>query len=317
MILIFSIDGYDQCTDAVIDWLLYYGADFLKISPKDIYSNKGKWLIDVNNRSVLYNNEDLSDKVKAVWYRKCPVPFDIIQGGNSCMNTEMAFEYRGIVNYLSYIFKDKYSLGRINQDFLDKMETLNVAQQVGFAIPSTIITNDVDRILKFRDFYQVINKQINGYIKNIYYEGKNTYTCSTHSINDIDIKQGDVGFPSLFQKFYGRKEEIRVTYVEGWIYATSYLDLYDKAIDKKHVLTSNHMHVTPYKLDEDTCEKIRRFMRAVNLNYGALDFMVGSDGQLIFLEVNPSGQFLYESLLCCYNIEQYIAELLIAQDKAC
>lgn len=59
------------------------------------------------------------------------------------------------------------------------------------------------------------------------------------------------------------------------------------------------------------------FMRAVNLNYGALDFMVGSDGQLIFLEVNPSGQFLYESLLCCYNIEQYIAELLIAQDKAC
>tara|TARA_B100001939_G_scaffold347979_1_gene371760 strand:- start:62 stop:268 length:207 start_codon:yes stop_codon:yes gene_type:complete len=49
----------------------------------------------------------------------------------------------------------------------------------------------------------------------------------------------------------------------------------------------------PYELPQEIKEKIRKFQKLYNLSYGAYDFIVIPDGQYVFLENNPSGQWLW------------------------
>ena len=68
MVLILSFDEYEQCTDPVIDWLLYYKVNFIKLTQQDLYSNS-KFKIDIINNTFLFNNIDLVKEVQTILRR--------------------------------------------------------------------------------------------------------------------------------------------------------------------------------------------------------------------------------------------------------
>jgi hypothetical protein len=49
----------------------------------------------------------------------------------------------------------------------------------------------------------------------------------------------------------------------------------------------------PYDLPAPTAEGLLALMRRLGLEYGAVDFRVTPEGEHVFLEVNPAGQFLF------------------------
>ena len=49
----------------------------------------------------------------------------------------------------------------------------------------------------------------------------------------------------------------------------------------------------PYELPAETAEGLLALMRRLGLEYGAVDFRVTPEGEHVFLEVNPAGQFLF------------------------
>ena len=51
-------------------------------------------------------------------------------------------------------------------------------------------------------------------------------------------------------------------------------------------------------------------MRRLGLAYGAIDLRVTSEGEYVFLEVNPSGQYLFVELLTQMKLSEYMAEFL-------
>ena len=57
-------------------------------------------------------------------------------------------------------------------------------------------------------------------------------------------------------------------------------------------------------------------MRDLGLNIGCIDMIMGTDGQLYLLEVNPNGQFGDMSLDCNYHLEREVADWLIKKDLA-
>ena len=69
MILILSFKEYEQCTDPVIDWLLYYNVQFLKLTQQDLYDSS-KVSIDVTNRKLIYNGVDLIKEVNCIYFRR-------------------------------------------------------------------------------------------------------------------------------------------------------------------------------------------------------------------------------------------------------
>ena len=55
-------------------------------------------------------------------------------------------------------------------------------------------------------------------------------------------------------------------------------------------------------------------MKKLKLETGSLDFIKTTDDRLVFLEVNPVGQFGMVSSPCNYYLEKKIAEYLIKQN---
>jgi D-alanine-D-alanine ligase-like ATP-grasp enzyme len=72
-------------------------------------------------------------------------------------------------------------------------------------------------------------------------------------------------------------------------------------------------HSVPFNLPADIKQKLRRFMREIDLDSGAIDMIYNNNGNYCFLEVNPVGQFGMISFPCNYKIEKKIAEILIQQ----
>ena len=51
-------------------------------------------------------------------------------------------------------------------------------------------------------------------------------------------------------------------------------------------------------------------MDALDLQYGALDYVLTPDGQFVFLEINPNGQWLWLDDMLSLGITTAIAEWL-------
>ena len=49
----------------------------------------------------------------------------------------------------------------------------------------------------------------------------------------------------------------------------------------------------PYELPAEVAERLLALVRRLGLEYGAVDFRVTPEGEHVFLEINPAGQFLY------------------------
>jgi D-alanine-D-alanine ligase-like ATP-grasp enzyme len=69
----------------------------------------------------------------------------------------------------------------------------------------------------------------------------------------------------------------------------------------------------PITLPADVEEKLDRLFRALDLNTGSVDMIVDEEGEFVFLEINPTGQYSYVSKICNFDIDRLIAEWLIAE----
>jgi len=62
----------------------------------------------------------------------------------------------------------------------------------------------------------------------------------------------------------------------------------------------------------ETERKLLDLVRELGLQYAAIDLIEDENGVLHFLEVNPSGQFLFVEIDTGQQISRAIAELLLA-----
>jgi glutathione synthase/RimK-type ligase-like ATP-grasp enzyme len=67
----------------------------------------------------------------------------------------------------------------------------------------------------------------------------------------------------------------------------------------------------PCALPSDIEAKLLAFMSAAELRYGAIDLIETPDGDFVFLEVNPSGQWEWISHFAGLDIPSAVARLLI------
>jgi D-alanine-D-alanine ligase-like ATP-grasp enzyme len=65
------------------------------------------------------------------------------------------------------------------------------------------------------------------------------------------------------------------------------------------------------ELPREVEEKILAFMRAFGLFYGAFDFIVTPDGRCVFLEINPSGQYMWLECAADLGITAALADALM------
>src|SRR5262249_15780281 len=122
-------------------------------------------------------------------------------------------------------------------------------------------------------------------------EQKGVFTSAVKSkhLKHLDkIRQA----PCLFQEHIPKAFDLRVTIIGEHVFPVEIHSQRQIAsrTDFRRGDVSRLKHVV-HQLPKQIEKKCLALVRSLNLEYGAIDLIVTSEGSYVFLEINPSGQF--------------------------
>jgi len=107
--------------------------------------------------------------------------------------------------------------------------------------------------------------------------------------------------------------DLRVTIIEEEIFAAAVHS--EPAYQTDYRIGLETARVVPYELPPDVAGRLLDLMKALEIVYGAIDLRVTPDGEHVFLEVNPAGEFLFISHRTGQPIPAAIAAALERHDR--
>lgn len=255
---------------------------------------------------------DLKD-VTAVWWRMKPTPEYLEIPDDERITLQFCIrEWRHVLEPLEVWLQDATWVNRrpVDREIRYKPAQLFLAQKFGFEIPDTAITNDSAIVA---DLLQAqggegIYKPLTWFFK------PPDKTLFTNSITADAVQKNPEAIeraPGIFQPRIPKAFELRITVVGERIFpiridsqrqAGSGLDWRRKQLEMEYV---------PFKLPTQFPDRLLSFHRSVGLVYGAYDFIVTPDDRYVFLEVNPTGQWLWIEERTEAPISRAIAEALL------
>lgn len=272
----------------VISLLKHYEIPF-KVYYVDL--NELKINIEINH-SVIFIDDININEYSSVWFRRCNF--------YSYLNLyDLDFSSYELREYLSnekktlfnFILKsiEKMPINKIGSpSFLDynKLEILKIAQEVGFTIPNTQITNYRNLIKIEKPISKPISEVFLRKIKNRIYE---TSTQEIPKLNQLN----EYFFYSLFQENIPKKIECKSVFFNSKIYTLGLLTQdYDKTkTDSRNYSYIDEIKMIPINIPNHFEILIQKFFNKIKLNFGIIDFIITPEFDFIFLELNPFGQF--------------------------
>jgi len=318
MILIFS-SVYDLDTDEVVRALSLLGKKYLRINDVTIFANETTVRIEPDSgisQLIIGGHTVQIGEVTTVWIRKIglsdssPYFMDVSECISGQTKGYQYKEYTSFLHFLFGLFKKCYwPVGRRHMS-LNKLDILQEARDSGFLIPETLLTNRLNPLKSFfsSNSHEVITKAITNAAA-ITYDDFGIILPTQKITVDHLAHLPDSFIISKFQKRIKKKFDARVFVFQGDCYAMAILSQLDPqtAVDFRKYNTDKPNRCIPIKLQKEVQKKIRRFMKAVALDTGSIDFIVDHNDDYHFLEVNPFGIINMIEEKCNYNIPDRIA----------
>lgn len=182
-----------------------------------------------------------------------------------------------------------------------KSQQLAVAASCGLKIPETVIAVDPALVREFvRKHGKVVVKPFNPYSwldKSI--EKKWTTFANLVEIEQLErCSDDEIGAaPCIYQEYFPTVADIRVGVVGDKVFALAMHHKVSGKIDFR-TMDEDELSYTGYKVPSDIEIGLKRTMRELDVNIASADFVVGSDGEWKFIELNPSGAFLFLENRC-------------------
>jgi glutathione synthase/RimK-type ligase-like ATP-grasp enzyme len=240
------------------------------------------------------------ESVKSVWWRR-PQGFGLPATGMDPLArhfamTEAATAFQGM-----WQASDALWINDVVRDAAaaHKPWQLEIARQIDLAIPDTLITNDPDRVRGFLAEHSgnVVYKPF----LQTYHSWRETRLLS-HS--DLAMLESVRLAPVIFQQLVPGVADLRVTVIGTEIFAAA-ADL--GKLEYKLDVRLNQQAYDKHELPAATREKLLMLMRRLGLEYGAIDLRLTPEGEYVFFEVNPAGQFLFVEHACGHPIAAALA----------
>ena len=245
------------------------------------------------------------ERVSCVWYRRIYPPV-LIPSPSSRTDADWALrEWREATTGAFAV-----SSGRGTRFVSDpwsqelagmKAYQLRVAQRVGLRIPDTIMTNDADAARAFVDRHagRVVHKVVKTP------RDRFVGTKKWHPDDEAELKWLHLT-PTFFQEQIAAPFELRITIVGRTIFAAEF-EVGAGVTDARSLLDARFEQ---HRFPPETEALLLRLMDELGLQYGTIDMKRSADGEYVFLEINPQGQFLYVEIKTGMPITQTMAELL-------
>ena len=171
---------------------------------------------------------------------------------------------------------------------------LRLAAELGFPIPRTIVTNDPGTVRKaFADFGTMVVKPTR--TGHVTYDGNEFGVFTSRVLEQhLDNLEAARLSPAIYQSLVPKRFDVRVTIVGQHIFAAAIDSQSEPSAITDWRQTSNpqlpHHSIT---LPQTIAGRLMRMMESLHLSFGAIDMIQTPSGEYVFLEVNPSGQWLW------------------------
>lgn len=262
-----------------------------------------------------------SEEIGAVWLRKIAssvIPLDEEEGHQHPFHQQCIAE--------SEAAKSLYFCGLENIPWIDELSRikrgedkglqLRAATEAGLTIPDTLITNKPDDVLAFyhRHDGKIVTKMLTPLTVSMGRPNQFVYTSrvTQEHLNQLD---GLRYSPMVFQTEIPKAYELRVTYVAGECFCGKVVT--HSASDKTQVdwrqAQPGECQWEKHTLPSREKDAIHKMMRSLDLDYGAIDLIVTPDNDIVFLEVNPCGEWGMLQKTLNLPIAEAIANALIAK----
>lgn len=197
----------------------------------------------------------------------------------------------------------------------NKARQLQLAKRVGLKVPDTLITNVPDELKEFADKHGgvVAVKMLRG--RAFKKRGSEHYTGIYTNVVSASYLEKNIqaisATPVFAQEYIDKQVELRITVVGENIFccAIHSQDSEKTKQDWRHYDMERVKH-EEYQLPDAIKLSILEFMRVCKVDYGAIDMILTPDNEYVFLEINPSGQYIWIENLANPGISASIAKLL-------
>ncbi len=257
--------------------------------------------------------------VKSVWYRRpASAWIEDEELTESC--AQFIKNESNVALWSFYTCLDVFWMNNplISQRLIEhnKLYQQKEASAIGLVIPDTIITNNPDKLLQFCRNHKgmVAVKLLKGgwFVKE---ESNIPLFVFTQKITEEEIKKRSDEIklaPILAQEYIEKEFELRITIVDKAIFtcAIHSQDSEQTKVDWRHYDFKNVKHES-WQLPAEIEAKLLLLMKKWGLSYGAIDMILTPNGEYVFLEINPNGQWLWIEQLTGMPISKEIAETLV------
>ncbi len=242
----------------------------------------------------------------------------------------------------AFWLKDPLVYRRANQKPLQ----LKTAKALGLRIPDTYIGNDPEVILQhfeglqgplavkpintqsriiglspLQQIIQAFFKKCNRLLGNQapaeqldYFNVLNFKTVQQTIANLRENQHSLADYPAIIQTYVPKQFELRITVVGDQVFPCAIHSQEGDAanqIDWRHDVEALEHSV--YELPEAVSEQCREFVKRMGLVFGCIDMIVTPDGEYVFLECNPDGQWLWIEERTGMPIGEALVDLFISK----
>jgi glutathione synthase/RimK-type ligase-like ATP-grasp enzyme len=195
----------------------------------------------------------------------------------------------------------------------NKLDQIKFALENGAYVPDTIVTNDPSDL---RDFYEkhkgnICFKLQKGAVINT---PKGNRVVYTNKVTKEEMKNADLvsGHPSLFQQYIDKGFEIRIISTDrtNTGIAIHSQDSKKSQVDYRHY-DFKKVKYNFIELPKEVKTFCSKMLSHYGLHFGAFDFIYSKEGEYVFLELNPNGQWLWLEEQSKYNLTKEVADNLI------
>jgi len=309
----------DVTTDLVVNELNNRKENYYRFNTEELGVS-----IDVNlnltqNTYFITDNKkgisvDLGE-VKSVYYRRPELPdfkgIQLKEGEKQFWCNEIYYTLEGLYKILRHKFwiSPVFAI----REAENKIYQIILAQELGLKVPFSLVTtvpNEARNFIKTNNNNCIIKPIKVGLIK----DRDNPQIIFTNKLGQEQINSIDriSNCPTYFQDNIQKSADLRVTVVGNQVLSAQInSQVYeDTKIDWRNG-DNIRLKYSSIELPIALKQKCLELTKRLSLNYGAIDFVLDENGEFIFLEINPNGQWGWVDKRLNLGIGNAIVDLLM------
>jgi len=278
------------------------------------FSNLGsKFVYEI---SGLYDSPVDLVRAKAIWNRKI-WPVQVPEQLDANYQEVFRQEYH---TFRSILLESWAALPWMNPEDLDrkvagnKLSQLDLARQCSLRVPASMFSNDAKRIESF--FYDCCQEKmiakLHGVLSVSMQGGGQNFPTTQITRKELKFLPDQLPYcPMIFQELIPKAFELRIAYVDGFCFAGK-VNTGGEALDWRGQ-QATEFSWQAFELPGVIQQKIQLMMQTSGLLFGVLDMIVTPEGEYVFLETNPKGEWGMLQKYLDYPIAETIVKQLISK----